>query len=379
MRENANSAPVNADSRAVALSAASVRMLDKLGVWGQCKAEAQPVFTIEITDSSLRAGIRPVLLSYDNALDTSPDGISEPASQILPNATLERALAAAVRACPNVTIIGGTSVTGFKAGDHTTEITLSPARTLEAKLLIAADGRRSPLRAMAGIKTTGWGYDQTGITVTIRHDRPHDGRAIQHFLPGGPFAMLPLPCNRTCITWSENSKEAVRVMALDDAAFLDELDRRAGGRLGTIELDGPRQSWPLDVFVALTFIAPRFALVGDAAHGVHPIAGQGLNLGLRDVAALAQVLVDARRLGLDFAHGSTLERYERWRRFDTVTSAAGFDAINRIFSTDGTLRRSAREFGLGLINRLPGLKARLVSEAAGTTGHLPRLLKGESI
>jgi len=391
MRERIGSPPANLDSRAVALSAASVRMFTGLGIWAVCGHDAQPVVAIDITDSSLRAGIRPILLSYDNALrdvptvslNGDPSSTPEAASQIIPNAALERALSAAIVACANVTILDGTTISSFDAGPNAISITLAAAgaatRAITAKLLIAADGRRSPLRAMAGIKTTGWPYNQTGITVTVRHDRPHNGRAVQHFLPGGPFAMLPLPGDRSNITWSEDADEAKRLMALDEAAFLDELERRAGGRLGAITLDGPRQSWPLDMFLARTFIAPRFALIADAAHGVHPIAGQGLNLGLRDVAALAEVLVDAHRCGLDIAHGTTLERYERWRRFDTVASAASFDAINRLFSTEGTLRRAAREVGLGLIDRLPALKSRLVAQAAGTTGDLPRLLRGQPI
>ena len=374
MRERWGDEQARADGRSIALSAASVRMLAKLGVWSACEALSQPVSAIDITDSSLRAGIRPVLLSYDNAIDGS-----EAASQIVPNAALEKSLAAAVAACANVKILDAATVAAFKVNPNSVEITLSPARTLQAKLLIAADGRRSALRDMAGIKTIGWPYHQSGIVVTVRHERPHNGRAVQHFLPGGPFAMLPLPGNRTCITWSEGTAEATRLMALDDQAFTAELERRAGGRLGAIELDGPRKSWPLELFVARTFIAPRFAMVGDAAHCVHPIAGQGLNLGLRDCAALAEVLVDAHRLGLDIAHGSTLERYDRWRRFNTMSSAAGFDALNRLFSTEGPLRRSAREVGLGLVNRLPGLKHRLVSEAAGLTGDVPRLMRGEAI
>ncbi|MEQ1695074.1 MAG: FAD-dependent monooxygenase [Hyphomicrobiaceae bacterium] len=374
MRERWGDDEARADSRSIALSAASVRMLAKLGVWSACEPLSQPVTAIDITDSSLRAGIRPVLLSYDNSIDGT-----EAASQIVPNAALEKSLSAAVAACSSVTIIDASTVSSFQANPSNAEITLSPARTLTAKLLIAADGRRSALRDKAGIKTIGWPYNQSGIVVTVRHDRPHNGRAVQHFLPGGPFAMLPLLGNRTCITWSEGTPEATRLMALDDEAFIAELERRAGGRLGAIELDGPRKSWPLELFVARTFIAERFALIGDAAHCVHPIAGQGLNLGLRDCAALAETIVDAHRLGLDIAHGTTLERYDRWRRFDTMSSAAGFDALNRLFSTDGRLRRSAREFGLGLVDRLPGLKHRLVTEAAGLTGDVPRLLRGEAI
>lgn len=373
-RDNIRAPQTNLDSRATALSAASVRMLERLGVWAECRPAAQPVTAIDITDTALSAGVRPILLSYDNHAKSD-----EPASQIIPNAALHAGLVRSVESTPSIMMIAQGEIVSFAAGPERVSVALSPTRTLHAKLLIAADGRKSPLREMAGIKTTGWAYPQTGITVTVSHDRPHEGHAVQHFLPGGPFAMLPLPGNRSCITWSERNDVARRLLALDNAAFLDELEQRAGGRLGVITLEGPRQSWPLQMFVARTFIAPRFALVGDAAHSVHPIAGQGLNLGLRDCAALAEVLVDTHRLGLDIALGGTLERYERWRRFDTTTSAASFDALNRMFSTDGPLRRAAREFGLGAINRLPALKQRLVSEAAGLTGDLPRLMRGEAV
>ncbi len=363
-----------ADSRCVALGAASVRMLTQLGVWDACAPLSQPVSGIDISDSSLRAGVRPILLSYDNLL-----GGSEAASHIVPLTALEQSLSAAVAATPQIIQLRHTAGISFEVRGESIEIPVTSSQTLRAKLLVAADGRRSPLRAFANIKTTGWSYAQTGITVTVAHDRPHGGRAVQHFLPGGPFALLPLPGNRTCVTWSESEGEARRVMALDDAAFLDELELRAGGRLGALQLDGPRQAWPLGAFVARSFIAPRFALAGDAAHNVHPIAGQGLNLGLRDCAALAECAVDAQRLGLDIGQVAVLQRYERWRRFDTLSAAASFDALNRLFSDDGQVRRSLREFGLGLVNRLPGLKQRLVVEAAGLSGDLPRLMRGDAI
>lgn len=361
-----------ADSRATALSAASVRMLDRLGVWSNCERFSQSVSAIDITDSDLGAGIRPILLSYDNHA-----GNDEPASRIIPNAALQAALVCAVDSTPSITMMTHTEIAIFTAGADMVRIAVAPARVLQAKLLIAADGRNSPMREMAGIKTTGWSYPQTGITVTVNHERPHNARAAQHFLPGGPFAMLPLPGNQSCITWSDRNNVARRLLTLNDDDFLSELEQRAGGRLGAITLAGPRQSWPLEMFVARKFIAPRFALVGDAAHNVHPIAGQGLNLGLRDCAALAEVVVDTHRLGLDFALGDTLERYERWRRFDTTTSAASFDALNRMFSTEGPLRRAAREFGLNAINRLPNIKQLLVREAAGLSGDLPRLMRHE--
>jgi 2-octaprenyl-6-methoxyphenol hydroxylase len=362
------------DRRATALSAASVRMLDQLGVWNGARSDAQPVAAIDITDSSLEAGLRPILLSYNNDV-----GGGEPASVIIPNASLAAALCDAVLATPQIVVLEGVAIQSYHVHSDTVIVTLEGGRSLTAPLLIAADGARSKLREMAGIKTVNWGHDQTGITTAISHDRPHDGRAVQHFLPGGPFAMLPLIGNRTCITWSEEKQVAERLLALEDAAFLSEIEQRVGGRLGVVALDGPRQSWPLQTLMARAFIAPRFALVGDAAHNVHPIAGQGLNLGLRDVAALAEAVVDHARLGLDIGAPQPLARYERWRRFDTTTSAAGFDALNRMFSTSGALPRAAREFGLGLVNRMPGLKQRLVAEAAGTAGDLPKLLRGQSL
>ncbi len=211
----------------------------------------------------------------------------------------------------------------------------------------------------------------------MRHEKPHGGRAVQHFLPSGPFAILPLTGNRSCITWSEEEKRAKEILALDDAGFLAEVEQRFGYRLGAIVLEGPRASWPLDMHLARALVADRFALIGDAAHGVHPIAGQGLNLGLRDVAALTEVVADAARLGLDIGSVTVLERYERWRRLDSALSAATFDALNRLFSNDWTVLRTARDFGLGLVDRMPGLKQFFVTEAAGLTGDVPKLLRGE--
>jgi 2-octaprenyl-6-methoxyphenol hydroxylase len=222
-----------------------------------------------------------------------------------------------------------------------------------------------------------WSYPQTGITTTVGLAQPHAGRATQHFLPSGPFAILPLPGDRASITWTEDRQRAHAILALDDAGFIAEVAKRFGHRLGAITLAGPRAAWQLDMHLARGLIADRFALVGDAAHGVHPIAGQGLNLGLRDVAALAEVVADAARLGLDFGSVAVLERYERWRRLDSALSAATFDALNRLFSNDWTLLRSARDFGLGLIERMPGLKRLFVAEAAGLSGDVPRLLRGE--
>ena len=362
------------DPRASAISASSRHMLTALEVWPMIADAAQDVRIIQLSDSPLQAGVRPILLTYDNLLD---DG--EPASSIVPNDVLGAALEKAVAACPSIRRLSPAAATNFEPGNPHVSVMLSTGGEVRASLLVAADGRRSRLREAAGIKCVGWSYDQIGIVTRIRHELPHDGRAIQHFLPGGPFALLPLPGNAACITWSEDADRAREILAMDDAAFLMEVDRRVAGHLGAVTLDGPRASWPLEMHLARSYIAQRFALIGDAAHGVHPIAGQGLNLAFRDVAALTESIADGARVGLDPGDTNVLERYEQWRRFDSMASASAFDALNRLFSGDWTLVRSAREFGLGWVDRVPGLKQLLVTEAAGLTGDVPCLLRGEVI
>ena len=369
-----SAAAPKADSRASALSAASKRMLEVLDIWPLVADVAQPVTGIEITDSTLETGVRPVLLTYDNV---TADG--EPATYIVPNTALQAALRRGVESSSSLELITPAEAIDFASNESGIEVTLADGGAIAASLLVAAEGRRSRLREAAGIKVVGWSYPQIGIVVTVRHDRPHGGRAVQHFLPSGPFAILPLTGNRSCITWTEDAVEAKRILALDDADFLAEVDKRFGGKLGALSLDGPRQSWPLEMHLARRYVGPRFALIGDAAHGVHPIAGQGLNLAFRDVAALVEVLSDSIRLGFDAGDAQALVRYERWRRFDSTISAATFDGLNRLFSSDRALIRSGRDFGLGLVDRMPMLKRFFVGEAAGLTGELPRLLKGEPV
>ena len=369
-----SAAAPKADSRASALSAASKRMLEVLDIWPLVAGVAQPVTGIEITDSTLETGVRPVLLTYDNV---TADG--EPATYIVPNSALQAALRRGVESSSSLELITPAEAIDFASNESGIEVTLADGGAIAASLLVAAEGRRSRLREAAGIKVVGWSYPQIGIVVTVHHDRPHGGRAVQHFLPSGPFAILPLTGNRSCITWTEDAVEAKRILALDDADFLAEVDKRFGGKLGALSLDGPRQSWPLEMHLARRYVGPRFALIGDAAHGVHPIAGQGLNLAFRDVAALVEVLSDAIRLGFDAGDAQALVRYERWRRFDSTISAATFDGLNRLFSSDRALVRSGRDFGLGLVDRMPMLKRFFVGEAAGLTGELPRLLKGEPV
>lgn len=370
---DAGGAAGRADPRSYALSAGSRRLLEAIGIWSAVASEAQPVSGIDITDSSLTDAIRPILLSYDTAVAEG-----EPGMWIVPADALQRAAMAALAGVAGVTQISATA-TGLTADASGIAVQLADGRSLNAGLVVACDGRNSPLRTAAGIKTVDWRYEQTGIVTTVRHERPHGGRAVQHFLPGGPFAILPLTGNRACVTWTEQADEAARILALDDAGFLSELEKRFGHRLGALELAGPRGSWPLAMHLARELIAPRFALAGDAARGVHPIAGQGLNLGLRDVAALSECLVDAVRVGLDVGDATALERYARWRRFDGAASAAAFSALNALFSQDNALLRSVRDAGLGIVDRMPGLKRALVGEAAGLTGEVPKLLKGEAL
>lgn len=264
------------------------------------------------------------------------------------------------------------------AGPRVT-VTLDDGATVTGRVLVGADGRRSGTAERAGIRRTGWDYGQTALVCAIAHDLPHHGRAHQFFMPPGPLAILPLKGNRCSIVWSERTARAQTIQAMDDPAYLEELRPRFGSFLGDIRLDGARFTYPLNLTLANAFVAPRLALVGDAAHGVHPIAGQGLNLGLRDVGALAEVLTLARRRGEDVGAPDVLARYQQWRRFDAATLAVATDAFNRLFSNDNALLRAGRGLGLGLVNALPALRRRFIREAAGLTGDVPRLLQGRAI
>jgi 2-octaprenyl-6-methoxyphenol hydroxylase len=359
-------------ARATAVSAGTRAALDVLGVWPAIAAVAQPVARIDLTESALEAGVRPVLLSYD---PITADG--QPTLWIVPNVELYRAIEEAAAHEPAIVRRVG-SATGLAADMAAARgINLADGSSLMARLVIAADGRRSRLREAAGIRTLAWPYPQSAIVTKVRLSSPHHGVATQHFLPAGPFAILPMTDDHACITWSEASETAQHLVAGDDATFKAALEQRCGAVIGPLDLAGPRDVWPLDMHLARAFTADRVALVGDSAHGVHPIAGQGLNLSFRDIAALVECLADGLRAGLDAGDPMILARYQRWRGFDTALSAASFDAINRLFSNDWRLVRSAREAGLGLVDRLPILKRALVAEAAGLTGDVPKLLRGQ--
>jgi 2-octaprenyl-6-methoxyphenol hydroxylase len=359
------------DCRAFAIWAASKNLLEVLGVWGAVAPEAQAISAIEISDSALDDGLRPTRLTYDAV---TAQGAT--AGYIVPAAALQRALYNSAAADPAITWIAPAEALGLDLGQSVAAITFSDGRTVRARLVVAAEGRGSKLRDAAGIKTSGWGYEQTGI---VQFSEPHDGVAIQHFLPGGPFAILPMTGHRACVTWSSANDEASRILALDDAAFLAELDKRIGGRFGTITLVGQRQSWPLELKLARALVASRFVLAGDAAHGVHPVAGQGVNLAFRDCAALVEVVTGAARIGLDIGNAETLDHYARWRRFDSTASAAAYDGLNRLFGLDNAVLRAGRGAALGVVDRLPFLKQLILTEAAGLSGDVPMMLRGEQV
>ncbi|POF32856.1 ubiquinone biosynthesis hydroxylase [Roseibium marinum] len=361
------------DPRASAIAAAASRMLTQLGIWQQIEAESQPINEMIVTDSRLRDAVRPVFLTFDGQ---ATEG--EAFAHMMPNGVMLPALYKAAKKL-GVSFFAPATADGFRTLPDHAEITLEDGSLLKSRLLVAADGVRSRLRDLAGIRTVNWDYGQSGIVTTVAHERPHEGRAEEHFLPAGPFAILPLPGNRSSLVWTEKTADADRLVRSDDFTFELELERRFGHHLGALKVEGPRRAYPLGLKLARDFVKPRFALIGDAAHGIHPIAGQGLNLGFKDVAALAEVLVDARRLGQDLGGLDVLERYQRWRRFDTFQMGVVTDVLNRLFSNDNDFLRAMRDFGLGLVDRMPGLKTQFIREAAGFAGPVPKLLSGEPI
>jgi len=367
-----------ADGRASAIVAAARRLFETIGVWDQVAGGAQPILDMVITDSRLQDAVRPTFLTFDG--DVAP---GEPFGHMIENAPLLAALAEKAKAEGIDLLPVGVAKTP-SPGSHRIDAELADGRTVSARLLVAADGARSSIREQAGIASYGWSYDQSAIVTTVRHERDHHGRAEEHFLPAGPFAILPLKDDpvighRSSIVWTEDKREAERIVALPDDEFHAELERRFGLKLGEIAAAGPRRAFPLGFAVARSFIAERVALVGDAAHVIHPIAGQGLNMGLRDVAALAETIVDAARLGLDPGSLAVLERYQRWRGFDTMAMGVATDGLNRLFSNRSDVLRLFRDVGLGMVDRLPGLKQFFIREAAGLVGDVPKLLRGEAL
>ncbi len=360
------------DARASAIVAAARHLFETIGAWEQIAAAAEPIRDMIITDSRLHDAVRPVFLTFDGEVEPG-----EPFAHMVENGPLLDALVERARAAG--VDLRRAGVADFTTSGHGLKARLTDQSSVAARLLVAADGARSAIRESAGIATRGWSYGQSAIATTVAHERDHEGRAEEHFLPAGPFAILPLTGRRSSIVWTERAGEAERIVALPDPEFHAELERRFGLALGEIEAVGPRASYPISFSVAAAFVAERVALVGDAAHVIHPIAGQGLNMGLKDVAALAEVIVDAVRLGLDPGTAAVLDRYQRWRRFDTMAMGVATDGLNRLFSNRSDTLRFIRDVGLGLVERAPALKRLFIREAAGLLGEVPKLLRGQAL
>jgi len=412
------------DERASTIVAAARRLFETIGVWERLGDEAQPILDMVVTDSRLGDVVRPTFLTFEGEVEPG-----EPFAHLIENRHLVDALAAKAREVgvelrstavaqfsypalegeareptdprevtrsdgrlrerggvnrhdaitPPRPPDGGRPSPSREEFAQCVNVELSDGTELNVRLLVAADGARSTIRETAGITTHGWTYGQSAIVINVAHERDHHGRAEEHFLPAGPFAILPLKGRRCSIVWTETTSEAERIIALPDDDFHAELEQRFKLHLGELRVIGPRRIYPLGFFVARSFITNRIALIGDAAHVIHPIAGQGLNMGLRDVAALAEVIVDAARLGLDPSGADVLERYQRWRRFDTMAMGLATDGLNRLFSNRSDVLRFARDVGLGVVDRLPNLKRLFIREAAGLIGEVPKLLRGEAL
>jgi 2-octaprenyl-6-methoxyphenol hydroxylase len=362
------------DGRTAAIAYGAQQVLAGLGIWDLLVGEVEPINDIRVADQGSS-----LFLHYDHA-----DLGDEPLGFILENRALRRALFRRMEGLADLTHLTPASVDRIETTRTGVVAYLADGRTVKARLAVAADGKNSRLREQAGIKTLGWQYRQHAITGTVVHEKPHHGVAVEHFLPAGPFAILPMTDDaegrhRSSIVWSERADLAPAMMALDEAGFTAEMAARFGPYLGAVAPAGPRWCYPLRVLYAERMIGDRLALLGEAAHVIHPIAGQGLNLGIRDAAALAELIVDAHRLGLDPGAATVLERYQRWRRVDTVTLAAVTDGLNRLFSNSVAPIKLARSIGLKLVDRTPPLKKLLMRHAMGVLGDLPRLVKGERL
>ncbi|AUH32721.1 UbiH/UbiF/VisC/COQ6 family ubiquinone biosynthesis hydroxylase [Paracoccus tegillarcae] len=362
------------DGRAYALALASQRLLGALGLWNGLAGESQPIYEVKASQGQPGDGAGLFSLHFDSA------EIEEGAvGHMLEDRFLYRALLTAMQD-NNITLIDGISVTGQDVGPAGVTVTLSDGRTLSARLLVGADGRQSGTATRAGIRRQGWDYGQTALVAAVDHEQAHHGIAQQYFMSTGPLAILPLPGNRSSVVWSETDTNAKAIKALPDDEFLAVLRPRFGDFLGPFTLAGPRFTYPLSLSLAERYVAPRVALIGDAAHGVHPIAGQGLNLGLRDVAALAEVLVEAARRGEDIGAEDVLTRYQGWRRFDATSLALGMDAVNSLFGIDNPLIGAARGLGMGVVSAIPALRRGFMRQAAGLSiDPMPRLLTGQPL
>ena len=360
------------DGRAYAVAPGPANLLRAIGIWEEVEERAQPVRHITVEDRS-PGPMPPAALHFDPA-----EGEQPVLGWILEDRWLRQALLGALADAPEIDHRSPAAPSAVRLGPVGAEVALGPD-TLRAAAVIACDGRRSATARAAGIRYLSWDYAQTGLVCAIEHDRPHEGEAHQAFFAGGPFAQLPLPGNRSSIVWSERRERAEEVTAMDDAAYAEEVADRLAGRLGEIRLAGRRWTYPLGLSLATSYARPRFAVCGDAAHGVHPIAGQGLNIGLRDIAALTEVLVEAARRGEDIGAADVLRRYERWRRFDATAMTLGMDGLSRLFSTGAGPVQALRNAGLRMVSQLAPARRFFMAEAAGLSGDVPRLLTGQPI
>jgi 2-octaprenyl-6-methoxyphenol hydroxylase len=378
------------DGRVSALAYAAVRMYRALGVWEHLEREAQPIEDILVTDGAPGRAASPFSLHFDG------DEAGTPLGHIVENRHIRTALFAVAEATPNLELIAPAALSDLKAEPHAIIASLSNGQAVQAQLAVAADGRDSAMRERMNIGVVGWSYPQTGIVATVEHEKPHNGVAYEHFLPAGPFAILPMTpastpdhspgeaagqhkyFNRSSLVWTEREALAPAILKLPEDDFNAEMVERFGTHLGAAKAVGPRWSYPLKFHLARAYVRPRFALAGDAAHGIHPIAGQGLNLGLKDAAALAETVLDAARLGMDFGQLDVLQRYERWRRFDSFTLAAATDALTRLFSNDIAPIRAIRDLGMGIVDRIGPARRFFMRHAGGDIGKLPRLMRGEA-
>ena len=358
------------DGRSYALALTSCRMFKALGLWEDLASNAQPILDIKVSDGRAGEGPSPFFMHFSHTeIEEGPMG------HMIEDRHLRPALQKAIANAPLITHLAPKTVISQDSQPDGVSITLDDGTTLSALLIVGADGRGSGVAQRSAIKRTGWRYGQTALVAAIEHELPHDGIAHQFFMPAGPLAILPLPGNKSSIVWSETDANAGLFNALPEDEYLTMLRPRFGDFLGQIKLAGDRFTYPLSLSLAQNMIAPRVALVGDAAHGVHPISGQGLNAGLRDIAALVQVLGEARHRGEDLGAVPVLRRYEEWRRFDNTTLAIATDGFNRLFSNDNPLLRIGRDLGMGMINGLPSLRRNFIREAAGLTGELPQLMR----
>jgi 2-octaprenyl-6-methoxyphenol hydroxylase len=369
------------DGRASAIAYANFRMLSRLGAGEALAAHAQRIEQILVSDGRAPDGLRrggpgPALLHFHRRdLDDREEG--EPLGYMVENRRLRAALLEAVAAATGVTHVAPAKVVGVELDPAAATVRLADGRALAAPLVVGAEGQASLVRETMGVRVVGWDYPQSGLVATVAFETPHQGVAHEYFLPAGPFAILPLTGNRASLVWTERTRAASAAMALGEAAFEAEIRRRFGPFLGEVRVEGPRFSYPLGMRIADAFVAPRAALLGDAARRIHPIAGQGINLGFKDAAALADVLAEAVKVGLDIGAFDVLRRYERWRRFDSVMLAAATDAFNRLFSNDLPPVRLARDLGMAAVDRLPFARKLFSRDAGADLGDLPTLLRAD--